>query len=72
MQKISFDRIINRDWDCILKGKGLSKIKNIKRLNPLLENIPMSFQKVNEILKLNLDCLEYIAFWNDVEIYKVQ
>lgn len=72
MKRVSYEEMLRKDWSCILKGDNISKLNKIKRFQNVVNGSPMSFQKINDLLFKHLDPLEYIDFWKDIKIYRVE
>lgn len=67
-KQISFSQIVGRGLECHIEGEGLQMLPHSLRQR-LMGKLPMSFLKVNHIVKLALDPIEYIDFWGKVKIY---
>lgn len=70
---ISFERALrSKNLECIITGKGLDRLKGKSPMvTNLKEGLPLSFVRINNFIKKELGCLEYIDFWCEVEIEKV-
>lgn len=73
MQRVSYERVLNRDWDCILIGKGLNRLKSSKDVKAsfIRTQTPMSFTRINNYIMEILGELDYINFWSEVKIYRI-
>lgn len=74
MKKYSFEKAL-RNTKAYFKvtGKGVEKLSDEFRIFRLIKNgLPLPFDRINDSLKKCLDELDYIQFWSDVELYKIE
>lgn len=78
LKRVDFETALRRKAsDFIIKGKSVNELtcedeKMITRLKVLKQGGAMSFIRINELIHSCLDDLEYIIFWEDVEIFLVE
>lgn len=67
---MSFEQALKENPICILKCENII-VNNDKckfRIDKINQRVPMRFSKINATIHRNFSDLEYIDFWNGVEI----
>lgn len=74
--RISFEEAIRKNYVVTIEGNNIEKLNcNDKRSRFRIDNIkskiPMRFNKINTTIHREFSDLDYIEFWNGIEIQKV-
>lgn len=77
LKKVDLERALKRSCsDFIIRGEGVEELvckdkRMMTRLEILKQGGTMSFIRINELIHNCLDELEYIIFWENVDILLV-
>ena len=72
MKRIDFEEALRRKGEYIYKGDGIEMLnKKGKLYKQLTSDYPISFERVIQRLREELDDIGFIEFWGRMKIYKM-
>lgn len=73
MRKVCFDHMLRyQDSECIITGKGLDRlIRKTSLADNIKHQFPMAFSRIKKYTYKELEPIDFIDFWSEVDIYRV-